>query len=115
MGATVRCHIFSIQLLGGSGAFSIVQIRLKQPTPTSLHRPPAQPCILSLPFLPGLLLVVVVVVLVVLVLVLVLVLLVVLVLVTRGSVSEAAALGGLCRGVAGSFQRKKQTPVTARA
>ena len=26
---------------------------------------------------------------------------------TRGSVSEAAALGGLCRGVAGSFQRKK--------
>ena len=49
--------IYSIQLLGGSGAFSIVQIRLKQPT--SLHRPPVQLCILSPPFLPGLLLVLV--------------------------------------------------------
>ena len=67
--------IYSIQLLGGSGAFSIMQIRLKQPS--SLHRPLVQLGIFSPPF--GLRLVV----LVVLVVLLVLVLLVLLVLLVR--------------------------------
>ena len=60
----LKCVLLKFKLLGGSGAFSIMQIRLKQPS--SLHRPLVQLRIFSPPF--GLGLVVLVVLLVLLVL-----------------------------------------------
>ena len=92
VGASPACIVclwevlLKCKLLGGSGAFSIMQIRLKQPS--SLHRPLVQLRIFSPPF--GLGLVVLVVVLVVLVL---LVRLLLLMLVLVGAVAAGAAAG----------------------